>query len=143
VNTKTTGKIVRMIDKGVIVELPSEVDGFVPISHLAKPNLSKPADGYAVGDALELLVIEFNKDNKKIILSERLAKEPAGGEGGEGGKRKGKGKAKASVAEGEAPAPVDDAALAEAAAAFDEATKVPAPPGAPPAPSTTDPSTAN
>lgn len=102
VNTKTIGKIVRMIDKGVIVELPSEVDGFVPISHLAKPNLSKPADGYAVGDSLELLVIEFNKDNKKIILSERLLKEPSGSEGD--GKRKGKGKGKKAGGEGESSA---------------------------------------
>lgn len=87
VHTKTAGKIVRMIDKGVIVELPAEVDGFVPMSHLAKPNLTKPADGYAVGDTLELVVIEFNKDSKKIILSERLTKE---GTDAEGGKRKGK-----------------------------------------------------
>ena len=89
VHTKTKGKILRMIDKGVIVELPALVDGFVPLSHLAKTNLAKPADGYAVGDELELVVIEFNKDNKKIILSEKLTKEPQG----EGGKRKrGRGK---------------------------------------------------
>ncbi len=88
VHTKTNGRVLRMIDKGLIVELPSQVDGFVPLSHLAKPNLAKPADGYAVGDELELVVIEFNKDNKKIILSEKFAKEPQGE--GEGGKRKGK-----------------------------------------------------
>jgi small subunit ribosomal protein S1 len=97
VHTKTKGKILRMIDKGVIVELPALVDGFVPLSHLAKTNLAKPADGYAVGDELELVVIEFNKDNKKIILSEKLTKEPQG----EGGKRKrGRGKpAEAGAAE--------------------------------------------
>jgi small subunit ribosomal protein S1 len=89
VHTKTSGKVLRMIDKGVIVELPSMVDGFVPLSHLAKANLAKPADGYAVGDDLELVVIEFNKENKKIILSEKLAKEPQG-EGGR--KKKGKGR---------------------------------------------------
>lgn len=70
----TTGKIVRMIDKGVIAELPEGVDGFVPISHLAKDNLNKPSEGYTVGDVLDLVVIEFNKESKKIILSERLAK---------------------------------------------------------------------
>ena len=101
VHTKTSGKIVRMIDKGVIIELPSEVDGFVPISHLAKPNLTKPADGYAVGDSLELVVIEFNKDNKKIILSEKLTKEQLAD--GEGGKKKKKGK-KGPDAEVAAPA---------------------------------------
>jgi len=76
VNTLTQGKVVRLIEKGLIVELPDLVDGFVPISHLAK-QINKPADGYQVDDVLELRVIEFNKENKKIVLSEKLAKEAA------------------------------------------------------------------
>jgi len=68
----TNGKIVRLIEKGVIAELPEVVDGFVPMSHLQKPNISKPADGYKVGDELELCVIEFNKEAKKIVLSEKI-----------------------------------------------------------------------
>lgn len=68
------GKVVRLIEKGLIVELPDIVDGFVPISHLEK-QVSKPSDGYQVDDMLDLRVIEFNKDNKKIVLSERMAKE--------------------------------------------------------------------
>jgi small subunit ribosomal protein S1 len=111
VHTKTSGKILRMIDKGVIVELPSLVDGFVPLSHLAKQSLAKPADGYAVGDPLELVVIEFNKENKKIILSERLAKEPQG----EGDKRKKKGKGRGSEAplSGEVKLTPDELAAAD------------------------------
>ncbi|MDZ7376349.1 MAG: 30S ribosomal protein S1, partial [candidate division KSB1 bacterium] len=70
--TIVKGQIVRLIEKGVIVELPEVVDGFVPMSHLKKNNLTKPADGYKVGDELELCVIEFNKDAKKIVLSERI-----------------------------------------------------------------------
>ncbi|OQX87119.1 30S ribosomal protein S1 [candidate division KSB1 bacterium 4484_87] len=70
--TITKGKIVRLIEKGVIVELPDIVDGFVPLSHLAKPNLKKPSDGYKVDDELELCVLEFNKDAKKIVLSENI-----------------------------------------------------------------------
>ncbi len=66
------GKIVRLIEKGVIAELPDGVDGFVPMSHLAKPNITKPSDGYKVGDDLELCVIEFNKSLKKIVLSEKI-----------------------------------------------------------------------
>ena len=70
--TITKGKIVRLIEKGVIAELPDEVDGFVPLSHLTKPNISKPSDGYKVGDEIELCVIEFNKEVKKIVLSENI-----------------------------------------------------------------------
>jgi len=65
-------KIVRLIEKGLIAELSDIVDGFVPMSHLAKPNLTKPADGYKVGDDMELCVIEFNKEAKKIVLSEKI-----------------------------------------------------------------------
>jgi len=70
--TVIKGKIVRLIEKGVIAELPEIVDGFVPMSHLKKPNISKPSDGYKVGDELELCVIEFNKEAKKIVLSEKI-----------------------------------------------------------------------
>lgn len=70
--TMSKGKIVRLIEKGVIVELPEAVDGFVPLSHLQKPNITKPADGYKVGDELELCVLEFNQEAKKIVLSEKI-----------------------------------------------------------------------
>ncbi|MBD3291026.1 30S ribosomal protein S1 [candidate division KSB1 bacterium] len=66
------GKIVRLIEKGVIAELNDEVDGFIPLSHLAKPNIQKPSDGYKVGDKLELCVIEFNQEAKKIVCSEKI-----------------------------------------------------------------------
>ncbi|HNR69377.1 MAG TPA: 30S ribosomal protein S1 [bacterium] len=71
--TLTEGKVVRLIEKGLIVELPEIVDGFVPLSQLAKENISKPADQYQIDDVLTLSVIEFNKDNKKIVLSEKDA----------------------------------------------------------------------
>ncbi len=72
-DAQTKGKIVRLIEKGVIVELPDEVDGFVPLSQLKREGIRKPADAYQVGDELDLVVIEFNRENKKIILSEKLA----------------------------------------------------------------------
>ncbi len=75
--TPTTGKIVRMIEKGVIVELPETVDGFVPMSQLSKEGIKKPADAYQVGDEIRLLVIEFNKESKKIILSEKQISDDA------------------------------------------------------------------
>jgi small subunit ribosomal protein S1 len=68
---QTEGKVVRLIEKGLIVELPEMVDGFVPLSQLDKEGLSKPADGYQIDDVLQLNVIEFNKENKKIVLSEK------------------------------------------------------------------------
>ncbi|MDZ7371402.1 MAG: 30S ribosomal protein S1 [candidate division KSB1 bacterium] len=69
--TQVEGKVVRLIEKGLLVELPDGVDGFVPMSQLAKENISKPADAYQIDDVLNLTVIEFNKDSKKIVLSEK------------------------------------------------------------------------
>ncbi len=71
VGTQIQGKVVRLIEKGLLAELPEGVDGFVPMSQLAKENLGKPAEGYQIDDTLDLIVIEFNKENKKIVLSER------------------------------------------------------------------------
>jgi small subunit ribosomal protein S1 len=65
----TTGKIVRIIDKGVIVELPLGVDGFVPISQLAFYPIKNIQDSFKCDDVLNLRVIEFDSENKKIVLS--------------------------------------------------------------------------
>lgn len=67
--TETSGKIVRIIEKGVIVELPFGVDGFVPASHLSTAPIKHLADMFHVGDEIPLKVMEFDKDSKKIVLS--------------------------------------------------------------------------
>lgn len=69
VGAETEGKIVRIIEKGVIVELPMGVDGFVPVSQLAATHIKNIADSFHIGDTLMMKVIEFDKDNKKIVLS--------------------------------------------------------------------------
>ena len=69
VGTETTGKIVRLIDKGVIASLPLGVDAFVPLNQLGKNNIKRAADHFKVGDDLPLSVIEFDKENKRIVLS--------------------------------------------------------------------------
>lgn len=66
---EVTGKISRLIDKGVIVTLPLGVDAFVPLNHLGKSNIKRAADHFKVGDELPLKVIEFDKENKRIVLS--------------------------------------------------------------------------
>lgn len=59
------GTVVSANDKGFIVSLPYGVEGFVPTRHAAKADNSMAR----VDDALEFKVIEFSKENKKIILS--------------------------------------------------------------------------
>lgn len=69
VGTDVEGKIVRIIEKGVIVEMPLGVDGFVPLSQLSHTPVKNIAESFKVGDALPLKVIEFDKESKKIVLS--------------------------------------------------------------------------
>ncbi len=69
VGTEVEGKIVRIIEKGVIVELPLGVDGFVPVSQLSQTQVKNIADKFRVDDIVPLKVVEFEKESKKIVLS--------------------------------------------------------------------------
>jgi small subunit ribosomal protein S1 len=69
VNTEVEGKVVRIIEKGVIVELPLGVDGFVPLSQLSQTPIKNLAEAFQVGDKLPMTVIEFDGESKKIVLS--------------------------------------------------------------------------
>jgi len=59
------GTIVNLNDKGAIVALPYGVEGFAPLRHMNKE------DGTQVKEEeqMDFKVIEFSKENKKIILS--------------------------------------------------------------------------
>ncbi|MDD2412383.1 MAG: 30S ribosomal protein S1 [Bacteroidales bacterium] len=59
------GTILTASDKGYVVSLPYGVEGFVPTRHLIKEDKSTAK----VDDQLDFKVIEFSKENKKIILS--------------------------------------------------------------------------
>ena len=69
VSKETVGKILRLLDRGVIVDLGGDVEGFVPTLHLGKPEIAKPTDAFNEGDELPLKVIEFDHSGKKIVLS--------------------------------------------------------------------------
>jgi small subunit ribosomal protein S1 len=69
VGSATEGKVVRIIEKGLIAELPEKVDGFVPVTQLTTNKIKNLANHFPVDDILNLKVIEFDKENKKIVLS--------------------------------------------------------------------------
>lgn len=59
------GTIISANDKGMIVSLPYGVEGFAPNRHLKKEDGSNAK----VDETIDFKVIEFSKENKKIILS--------------------------------------------------------------------------
>jgi small subunit ribosomal protein S1 len=69
VGKKCEGKVVRIIEKGLIAELPLNVDGFIPGTQLSTSKIKNISFCFPVGTKLELKVVEFDKENKKIVLS--------------------------------------------------------------------------
>lgn len=66
----TKGNVIRILDRGVVVSLENDIEGFVPTFQLGQ-DVKKPADAFSVNDELPLKVIEFDKDQRKIVLSVR------------------------------------------------------------------------
>ena len=71
VGTEVTGAISRILERGVVVSLIDEVDGFVPLSQLAIDGLKNPRQSFDEAQELPLEVIEFDEEQKKIVLSVR------------------------------------------------------------------------
>ena len=68
------GKISEMLEKGAVVALEENVEGFATPKHLVKEDGSQAQ----AGEVLPFKVIEFNKDSKRIILSHsRTFEDPA------------------------------------------------------------------
>ena len=62
-------RIVKPLEKGIIVELPMVVDGFIPASQLSVFPIKNFAELFLPGLLLHAEVIEFDKESKKIVLS--------------------------------------------------------------------------
>lgn len=75
VNSKTTGVVTRVIDKGVLVELPRKLEGFVPNSQISKRYYEGKKRKIQLGDILKLVVIEFDKEERKVVLSNSQAEQ--------------------------------------------------------------------
>lgn len=69
VGTECLGTITKVMDRGVIVDLDGEVEGFVPTAQLGKKDLNDPTGVFAEGEKLPLQVLEFDKNQHKIVLS--------------------------------------------------------------------------
>ena len=68
------GKITELLEKGAVVSLDKDVEGFATPKHLVKEDGSQAVQG----ETLPFKVIEFNKDSKRIILSHsRTFEDPA------------------------------------------------------------------
>ena len=62
------GKVVRVQDKGVVVDLGDDIEGFVPASHSGVEDPGRLAEYYRPSDPAELRVIESDAANRRIVL---------------------------------------------------------------------------
>ena len=72
INIEVKAKIVKLITKGVLVDVNVDnhtVEGFIPLSHLAIPGLRKAGMAFELGEELPLKIIELDLENRRLILS--------------------------------------------------------------------------
>jgi len=61
-------EVARILDRGVVVNLSADVEGFIPLNQLGQ-DCNQPARIYKVGDKTPGKVIEFDLEGRKIVLS--------------------------------------------------------------------------
>jgi small subunit ribosomal protein S1 len=71
VGTELQGKVVRLMDKGVVVDIGNDIEGFVPISQLSptgKP-VNSPTDIVYEEMKLDMRVLEVDPIHRRIVLA--------------------------------------------------------------------------
>jgi len=67
------GRIVRIVDFGVFVEITPGIEGVIFLSELDEKKIDNAAEAFSVGDERNAKIIKLNPREKKISLSFRLA----------------------------------------------------------------------
>lgn len=72
VGSRNTGKVVSLSNFGIFVELSEGIDGLVHISDLSwSKKINHPSEIAKVGDALDVVILEIDKENHKISLGHK------------------------------------------------------------------------
>ena len=71
---EVSGGIIRVLDKGIIIQLAMDVEGIIPFGKMSKKDRRALASQYEVGANLSGIVMKVSPEDKKIILfKEELA----------------------------------------------------------------------
>ena len=62
------GEVIRVLDKGIILQLEKDVEGIIPITRLSKRDRKAMARKYKPGSRLSGVVMEVKPEDKKVIL---------------------------------------------------------------------------
>jgi len=69
VGMELKGHVVRLMDKGVVVDVGNDIEGFVPMSQLGVPDIQQPGDAVKEGQVVELKVLEVDPIHHRIVLA--------------------------------------------------------------------------
>jgi small subunit ribosomal protein S1 len=70
VGTELRGVVARLMEKGVVVDIGNDIEGFVPLSHLpSEKAIESPADVVWDGMNLDLRVVEVDPIHRRIVLT--------------------------------------------------------------------------
>jgi small subunit ribosomal protein S1 len=68
VGTEVECTVARILDRGVVVDLSAEVEGFIPLNQIGL-DTDHPSNVYKAGDTIPASVIEFDLEGRRIVLS--------------------------------------------------------------------------
>jgi len=63
------GMCTRLMDKGIVVDVGNDIEGFVPMSQLGVPNIENPGDAVKEGQPVDLKVLEVDPIHHRIVLA--------------------------------------------------------------------------
>ncbi|MCL2655463.1 MAG: 30S ribosomal protein S1 [Coriobacteriia bacterium] len=72
------GKVTKLVSFGVFVDLGQGVEGLVHISEMARGHVETPDQVVAVGDTIDVKVMEIDEQRRRISLSMRAAADELG-----------------------------------------------------------------
>ncbi|MGV8982875.1 30S ribosomal protein S1 [Clostridium sp.] len=69
INDIVEGTVVRIMDFGAFVQLPSGIDGLVHLSEISEDRIEKVSDVLKVGDVVKVKIGDINEKDRRISLS--------------------------------------------------------------------------
>tara|TARA_B100001115_G_C15839280_1_gene420314 strand:+ start:442 stop:2370 length:1929 start_codon:yes stop_codon:yes gene_type:complete len=71
---EASGEIIKILDKGIIIQLQDNVEGIIPFGKMSKKDRRSLAGQYEVGANLSGIVMKVSSEDKKVVLyKEELA----------------------------------------------------------------------
>lgn len=67
-DTESEGTVLRVQDRGVVVDLGDDIEGFVPASHSGVEDPDRLNEYYRPGETVPLIVRESDASNRRIVL---------------------------------------------------------------------------